>query len=128
MVGRNPMAKPRRISTALARSKPTPGAPPTISKSRIPRPSLVTAMVLLAVASLAAADEAPPFSEVRAIFAAKCLSCHGNDPKELKGDYDLRSHAAAIKGGESGEPAIIPGQPEKSPLYRAITWEDDALQ
>src|SRR5207244_46518 len=70
----------------------------------------------------------PTFAEVRAIFAARCLACHGNDPKDLKGDYDLRSREAAIKGGESGDTAIVPGDPEQSPLYKAITWADDALQ
>jgi mono/diheme cytochrome c family protein len=70
----------------------------------------------------------PTFTEVRAILAAKCLACHGNDAKELKGDYDLRTREAAIKGGESGEAAIVPGQPEKSPLYRALTWQDESLQ
>jgi Protein of unknown function (DUF1553)/Protein of unknown function (DUF1549)/Planctomycete cytochrome C len=73
-------------------------------------------------------DEPPSFAEVRAIFTAKCLACHGNDPKELKGDYDLQSREAAIKGGESGEASIVPGQPDKSPLYRAITWDDESLQ
>jgi mono/diheme cytochrome c family protein len=72
--------------------------------------------------------DAPSFAEVRAIFVAKCLVCHGNDAKDLKGDYDLRTRDAALKGGESGEAAIVPGQPEKSPLYRAITWQDDAMQ
>src|SRR5437763_16180798 len=89
---------------------------------------LISLMALIASASLSAAEEGPPFSEVRAIFAAKCLACHGNDPKELKGDYDLRTREAAIKGGESGDVAVVPGEPEKSPLYRAITWTDDALQ
>jgi mono/diheme cytochrome c family protein len=68
------------------------------------------------------------FADVRRMLAAKCLACHGNDAKDLKGDFDLRSRAAAVKGGESGEPAIVPGQPERSPLYRAITWQDAALQ
>jgi mono/diheme cytochrome c family protein len=89
-----------------------------------------------AIAGLATAAEEPArptadnssFAEVRAIFAAKCLACHGNDPKDLKGDYDLRTREAAIKGGESGDAAIVPGQPEKSPLYRAVTWQDDAMQ
>src|SRR5689334_20332552 len=90
--------------------------------------------VLMLGLRAALADEAPKavqppsFSEVRAIFTAKCLACHGNDPKDLKGDYDLRSREAAIKGGESGETAIVPGEPEKSPLYKAVTWIDDALQ
>src|SRR3954453_16927879 len=82
----------------------------------------VYAALIAIVTSVSAADEAPPFSEIRALFAAKCLACHGNDPKELKGEYDLRTRAPAIKGGESGEAAILPGLPDKSPLYRAITW------
>jgi mono/diheme cytochrome c family protein len=83
---------------------------------------------LFACAASAQAADAPAFAEVRAIFAAKCLACHGNDPQDLKGDFDLRTRETAVKGGESGEPAIVPSQPDKSPLYRAVTWEDDALQ
>jgi len=90
--------------------------------------SLFGVIAIAASVPLSAAEEALPFSEVRGILVAKCLACHGNDAKELKGDYDLRSRAAAIKGGESGEAAIVPGDPDKSPLYRAATWEDDALQ
>jgi mono/diheme cytochrome c family protein len=75
-----------------------------------------------------AETEAPRFAQVRAIFAAKCLTCHGNDAKDLKGKFDLRTPATAIQGGESGEAAIVPGEPDKSPLYRAVTWKDAALQ
>src|SRR5207344_1158790 len=35
---------------------------------------------------------------------------------------------AAIKGGATGDAAILPGEPEKSPLYKAITWADESLQ
>ena len=84
--------------------------------------------IAILFAAVARGAEPPSFAEVRALLAAKCLACHGNDPKELKGDYDLRTRAAAVKGGESGEAAIVPGEPEKSPLLRAVTWEDDALQ
>ena len=79
------------------------------------RTLLIIVSLALLVAS-ARAEEEPSFGEVRAIFAAKCLACHGNDPKDLKGDYDLRTRAAAIKGGESGDAAIAPGQPDKSPI------------
>jgi len=75
-----------------------------------------------------ASANVPSFSEVRAIFAAKCLACHGNDPKDLKGDYDLRTRDGAVKGGESGDAAIVPGEPDKSPLYKAVTWADESLQ
>ena len=89
---------------------------------------LAAATLWLLADSVLAADEPPSFGHVRALFAAKCLACHGNDAQDLKGKYDLRTRAAAMKGGESGESAIVPGEPEKSPLYRAVTWEDDTLQ
>ncbi len=88
--------------------------------------SSVILVLLLAAGGRAA--EPVQFAQVREILAAKCLACHGNDPKDLKGKFDLRTLDSATKGGESGEPAIIPGQPDKSPLLRSVTWEDDALQ
>jgi mono/diheme cytochrome c family protein len=92
--------------------------------------SAILMLVMAAVgrAAVGRAAEPVPFAQVREILAAKCLACHGNDASDLKGDFDLRSRTAALKGGESGEPAIVPGQPDKSPLLRAVTWEDDTLQ
>src|SRR5438105_3703520 len=85
---------------------------------------LVLAMVLSLIGPIASirsedapvATAAPAFAEVRAIFASKCMACHGNDAKEIKGGYDLRTRATAIKGGDSGEAAIVPGEPDKSPF------------
>jgi hypothetical protein len=66
--------------------------------------------------------------EVRPLLKAKCLVCHGDDPKGVKGGLDLRTRAAALKGGESGEPAIVPGDPAKSPLFVSVTRPADGLQ
>ena len=92
----------------------------------------IAIVAFAAVACLAtahAAEEQPvTFPEVKAILAAKCLACHGNDPKDLKGGYDLRTRAAAVKGGDSGQQVIVPGDPQKSSLLAAVTWADEALQ
>ncbi len=61
--------------------------------------------------------------KVLPIFKAKCFGCHGDDAAKLKGDFDLRSRAALLAGGESGEPGIIPGRPEESLLLRAVRWD-----
>src|SRR5688572_24486081 len=103
-------------------------SPKSKVQSRLRAVCLAGIVALAAHPFFALGQEPPPFEQVRAILSAKCLACHGNDPKDLKGDYDLRTREAAIKGGESGAAAIVPGQPEKSPLFRAITWQDDALQ
>ncbi len=64
---------------------------------------------------------------VQPLFQEKCLACHGNDEAKLKGDYDMRTQASFFKGGESGEPAVVAGKPDQSPLYLSTTraHEDD---
>ena len=65
--------------------------------------------------------------KVRGIFSAKCLACHGEEGKKLKGDLDLTSRAAMLRGGESEEVSVVPGKPMASPLYLAAAraHEDD---
>ncbi|GAB4156822.1 MAG: PSD1 and planctomycete cytochrome C domain-containing protein [Planctomycetaceae bacterium] len=62
--------------------------------------------------------------KVLPLLKSKCLACHGGNPKDIKGKYDLRTRQAALKGGESDEAAIVPGSPKKSPLFQAILWQD----
>jgi hypothetical protein len=59
---------------------------------------------------------------VRPVLIAKCQSCHG--PKRQQGGLRLDSRAALMKGSENGA-AIVPGDPEKSPLIRAIRYDGD---
>ncbi len=59
-------------------------------------------------------DQAEP------ILAKHCYSCHSADAKSLKGDLRLDIPSGWKRGGESGEPAIVPGDLEKSPLIKAI--------
>jgi mono/diheme cytochrome c family protein len=62
--------------------------------------------------------EAPSFTkDIRPLFQVKCVRCHGE--KMRKADLDLRTLAAALKGGESG-PAVVPGKPDSSPLYEKV--------
>ncbi len=75
---------------------------------------------LLATQSLrpqsAAAQSAELFKQkVQPIFAANCAGCHGAQIQ--RGRLDLRSEAAILKGGSRG-PAVVPGAPDKSVLYR----------
>jgi len=62
--------------------------------------------------------------KVRGIFSSKCVACHGEDGTKLKGDLDLTSRAAMLKGGESEVASVMPGKPMASPLYLAATREN----
>ena len=57
------------------------------------------------------------------VMQAKCFGCHGTDPDDLKGDLDLRTLEATLRGGESEEPAVIPHDADNSSLYQAVTWD-----
>src|SRR5262245_27839440 len=61
---------------------------------------------------------APSFSaDIKPLFEAKCSRCHGD--KARKGDLDLRTPAAIMKGGESGA-VIVPGKSDQSLLYQKV--------
>lgn len=57
------------------------------------------------------------------ILKAKCFACHGDKQDDVGGEFDIRSLEGLLAGGESGDPAIVPGKPEQSTLMEAITWE-----
>ncbi len=79
--------------------------------------------------SRAALDGERLFVEkIRPLFREKCLSCHGDDPDKIKGGFDMRTRAGLLAGGESGEAGLAPGEPERSPIYVAVTWTDENLE
>jgi hypothetical protein len=58
--------------------------------------------------------------KVRPVLVESCHSCHSAGARKLKGGLLLDSREAMLKGGDSG-PAVVPGKPEESPLYQAIS-------
>lgn len=88
---------------------------------------LIASLALLSVAPAWAAPPSPETVEffekrVRPVLAEHCFACHG--PKKQKASLRLDSEAALLKGGESGK-IVIPGDPDKSLLIRAIRHEGD---
>jgi hypothetical protein len=56
-------------------------------------------------------------TDVRPLLEAKCFSCHGEKLRLSR--LDLRTRESAIEGGVHG-PSLVPGQAEKSRLYRLV--------
>ncbi len=65
--------------------------------------------------------------KIRPLLAERCFKCHSHDAEKIKGGLVLDSLAGALKGGDTG-PAIVPGQPEKSLLIKAVSGADPDLQ
>ncbi|WP_437222185.1 DUF1553 domain-containing protein [Planctomicrobium sp. SH661] len=60
--------------------------------------------------------------QISPIFAAKCLDCHGADLQESR--FRLDRKTSLIRGGNSGEPAIVPGNSAESHLIRLVAGID----
>src|SRR5882724_4942270 len=61
--------------------------------------------------------------EIRPLLNAHCVKCHGG-VKET-GQLNLLFREAALKGGKSGLPAVVPGKPEASELIARLTTTDE---
>jgi WD40 repeat protein len=57
--------------------------------------------------------------QVRPILQAHCQGCH--QPAKAGGAYVMTAFDRMLKGGESGEPAIVAGKPDESHLLELIT-------
>jgi hypothetical protein len=66
--------------------------------------------------------------KIRPVLADSCYGCHSAKAKKPQGGLLLDSVEAMLKGGASGQPAVVPGDPEKSLLIRAIRYTDPKLQ
>jgi hypothetical protein len=69
-------------------------------------------------------------SRIRPIFVDNCYQCHsgtGGTGGAPSGGLELDWKGGWEKGGGSG-PAIVPGDPEKSTLIRAVRYTDPNLQ
>ena len=92
---------------------------------------LVAAWCHFPVMPAVSADEPTPeqvqFFEtsIRPVLVEHCQKCHGADKQW--GSLRLDSGKAVLTGGDSGA-AIVPGQPEKSLLIRAIRQQDEDLK
>jgi WD40 repeat protein len=84
--------------------------------------------LVLVVAAARGDDEKPAdkvsyFRDIRPILQDRCQGCH--QPAKRQGGLLLTSYEGLKQGGESEEPAIVPGKPEASTLYQQIIPQGD---
>ncbi len=103
--------------------------------ARVLSPALCLGLtaVVLATITPAAADEyavetpsaeAIEFFEkkIRPVLIERCYECHAGEADDVQGGLWLDSREAARDGGDSGA-AVVPGEPEKSLLLKAIRYD-----
>ena len=66
--------------------------------------------------------------KIRPVLESNCYGCHSANSKRLQGGLQLDTREGMLKGGNSGQPSITPGDPDSSLLIRAIRYNDSKLQ
>src|SRR5262245_4691961 len=88
-------------------------------------PLAVLIIAWLAASGRTTAEDKVDFQrQIRPLLADKCFACHGRDAEHREGSLRLDERDAALAGGDSGEKAIVPGQPDKSEFVRRIFASD----
>ena len=101
-------------------------------KRSLHQSSSLTSVVLVAVVSWAASagtvaqEPVGYYEKIKPLLAVHCYKCH--DAETHKGGLQLETRSLALKGGKSGEPAIVPGASARSELVRRITSSDPEEQ
>ena len=65
--------------------------------------------------------------EIKPLLAAKCLACHGQSPEVVLGGLDLTTRETLLRGGQSGVPALVPGNAEESRILAAVEGSNPDL-
>ena len=64
---------------------------------------------------------------IRPLLTDRCYECHSARAEKLKAGLRLDTRETLLKGGDSG-PVIVPGDPERSLLIKAVRYTDDELK
>jgi hypothetical protein len=90
------------------------------------RKALLTVLAWCLGDTFALAEQKLDFNrDIRPILAENCFQCHGFDEKARQAELRLDVAESAL-ADRDGVPAIVPGNPEESELWRRITSDDDA--
>ena len=88
------------------------------------RAAFFTSIVASIIALNAAAEPVSYYRQLVPVFKRSCSGCH--HPGKLKGDLDLTSHAAILKGGKHGLILDLTNS-VKSTLLEEITGEEPSM-
>lgn len=94
----------------------------SLSQMRLNR-SVAALVLILATGAPAmrAADEGGSvfYREIQPVLVRACIVCHG--PGKQENGYRIDLFDVLVRGGDSGHPAVVPGDPDASHLWQRIT-------
>ena len=64
--------------------------------------------------------------DIQPLLERSCVACHSGE--RPKGGFQVPASASLIQGGARGEPAVVPGKPDASPLIRFVQDQVEDLE
>ena len=82
----------------------------------------------VAIEKLATAEQLAFFERnIRPVLVKECYTCHAATAQKIKGGLTLDTRDGLRKGGDTGA-ALVPGDPKKSLILKALRQVDDELK
>lgn len=99
----------------------------SLDASQTPAPASAIAKATATAPPVAASSAPVEFvRDIQPLFERSCLACHGG--KQPKGGFRVTDRASLLKGGNRGEPAVVPGKPGESPLLSFVQDQEQDLE
>ena len=120
--------KRHHAAQAWVKQNPPPTVPETPDGAIHPIDAFIAARIEEAKATstdVSHADSEHFHTKVLPILQSTCFRCHG---EKVNGGLALNSRELALAGGDSGEPAIAPGDPHASEMIARLRSNDPGLR
>src|SRR5690606_6745744 len=67
-------------------------------------------------------------SKIRPVLIDHCYQCHSSAADELKAEFRLDTREGVLRGGESGDAAVVPGKAKESRVVQSLHWGGESYQ
>jgi mono/diheme cytochrome c family protein len=64
--------------------------------------------------------------DIQPLLKRSCVACHSGE--RPKGGFQVTDRASILRGGNRGQPAVVPGKPDASPLIRVVQDQVEDLE
>lgn len=119
---RPPLARYPDVRSQRDAPPPAPSRPRRSANGILSRLSFLIAALCLALSGTGYGAEIDFEKDVLPVLRRHCIDCHGPDGAE--GNLRLDSPREALRGGDSGEPAVVPGNSKASYLIARLLTQD----
>jgi ankyrin repeat protein/mono/diheme cytochrome c family protein len=107
------------LATSLDVSQPAPNALALASETSI-------APAVPASAAAPAAEPVDFARDIKPLLERSCVACHSGP--RAKGGFRMSNRDSLLKGGNRGEPVLVPGEAGRSPLLRLVQNQVEDLE